>query len=118
MSLDKVMDVVGFIGGFFSSGEMVPQIVHMVRNRSARDFSWYMLGMFTLGQVLWIVHGGINKDPAVLTFASFNFLINVAFTIIKVSTAEELQHSSSGFIRLFQFRCLQPSLPLSFTQMT
>lgn len=74
-----------------------------------------MLGISSFGQCLWITHGAIQKDPAVLTFASFNLVVNAIFSIIKISTSEELQRSNHTWVKWFTVPALVPfpSLPLS-----
>ena len=102
------MGSLGFIAGLCTSGAVIPQIWHMVRVKSARDFSWAMLGIATIGQVFWIAHGSMLRDPAILTFASFNLLVNGCFSVIKVSTCEELQKKGSWWVKCFTVRSLVP----------
>lgn len=102
------MDTIGFVGGICTSGAAFPQIWHLCKTKSAKDFSWHMLGISSFGQCLWITHGAIQKDPAVLTFASFNLLVNAIFSIIKVSTSEELQMASPWWVKCVTIPALVP----------
>lgn len=102
------MDTVGFIGGLCTSGAALPQIWHLVKTKSAKDFSWHMLGISSFGQCLWITHGALQKDPAVLTFASFNLVMNAIFSVIKISTNPELQMASPWWVKYLTVPALVP----------
>lgn len=109
------MDSLGFIAGVCTSSAVIPQLWHMVRIKSARDFSWHMLGLSSVGQIFWIAHGGIHHDPAVLTFASIALAVNTTFAVIKVSTSEELQCSGQSWVKWLTVPSLTPPprMPLS-----
>lgn len=101
------MGSIGFVAGLCTSGAMLPQLVHMIRSRSARDISWVMLLMSSIGQGFWIAHGVVGRDAAVITFATFNLLVNAATTVIKASTTPE--QDATSLARLIRIRCLSSS---------
>ncbi len=52
-----VQDVVGLAAGTLTTISFVPQVVRIVRTRSAHDISWWMFGIFSVGVALWLGYG-------------------------------------------------------------
>lgn len=102
------MDTLGFIGGICTSSAAFPQLWHMIRTKSAKDFSWYMLGISSLGQCFWVTHGALQRDPAVIAVATFSLLVNASFSIIKISTNPELQMASPWWVKYLTVPALIP----------
>jgi MtN3 and saliva related transmembrane protein len=50
-------DVLGYLAGVLTTVAFVPQVVHIVRTRSAQDISWGMFSMFSVGVALWLWYG-------------------------------------------------------------
>lgn len=108
----------GFIGGLCTSSAMVPQLYHMISTKSAKDFSWGMLMLSSVGQSFWIAHAIQIMDPAVILFASISLCVNGTFAVIKISTSEELQESGKWWVKWCTIGCLvrekdKEMLPLS-----
>lgn len=59
MNAVEVMDadVLGYLAGALTTIAFVPQVVHIVRTRSAHDISWGMFSMFSVGVALWLWYG-------------------------------------------------------------
>ena len=49
--------LLGFVAGAFTTFSSIPQIVKVVRTRSADDLSPATLCMYNFGVILWIVYG-------------------------------------------------------------
>jgi MtN3 and saliva related transmembrane protein len=76
----------GFMAGICTSGCMIPQLIKIIKTKSADDISWTMLGMNFVGNSLWIAHGGVNTDYMLITFASLSFLISIGLIGVKTIT--------------------------------
>ena len=50
-------DVLGYLAGALTTIAFVPQVVRIVRTRSAGDISWGMFAMLSLGVALWLWYG-------------------------------------------------------------
>ncbi len=56
--LDSISrDMLGFLAGALTTIAFVPQVVRIVRTRSARDISWGMFSIFSAGVALWLWYG-------------------------------------------------------------
>ena len=50
-------DVLGYLAGALTTVAFVPQVVRIVRTRSARDISWGMFAILSIGVALWLWYG-------------------------------------------------------------
>lgn len=50
-------EAVGMAAAVLTTLAYVPQVVRIVRTRSAHDISWWMFGIMTVGATLWLVYG-------------------------------------------------------------
>lgn len=57
---------VGMTAGILTAGSWVPQVVKTWKSRSAGDFSWGYLALFTSGVVMWLSYGALMSDIAVM----------------------------------------------------
>ena len=53
----STVDGIGFAAATLSTVAFVPQVLRIVRTRSAHDISWWMFGIMTVGASLWLVWG-------------------------------------------------------------
>jgi MtN3 and saliva related transmembrane protein len=65
----SAQDVLGIAAGSLTTIAFVPQIVRIVRTRSAHDISWWMFGIFCTGIALWLWYG-IRLDALPLILAN------------------------------------------------
>ncbi len=76
----SAQDVLGLVAGSLTTLAFVPQIVRIVRTRSAHDISWWMFGIFCTGVALWLWYG-IRLDALPLILANVVTLA-LALTIL------------------------------------
>jgi MtN3 and saliva related transmembrane protein len=61
------IEIMGIIAGGLTTTSLVPQVVKTYKSRSAADLSLKMFSLFSLGVLLWLIYGFINKDlPLIL----------------------------------------------------
>ena len=51
------LDVIGYLAGALTTIAFVPQVLHILRKRSAQDISWGLFSLFGLGVALWLWYG-------------------------------------------------------------
>ena len=51
------LDVIGYLAGALTTIAFVPQVMHILRKRSAHDISWGMFSLFGIGVALWLWYG-------------------------------------------------------------
>lgn len=63
-------DIIGYIGGVFSSVSFLPQVIKIWKTKSAKDLSMATLLLLTMNVSLWLVYGiTISSTPLWLTNA-------------------------------------------------
>jgi MtN3 and saliva related transmembrane protein len=50
-------DPLGLLAGALTTLAFVPQVVRIVRTRSAYDISWWLFGILATGSALWLWYG-------------------------------------------------------------
>ena len=50
-------DALGYAAGTLTTVAFVPQLLRIVRTRSAHDISWWMFGILIAGTLLWLWYG-------------------------------------------------------------
>jgi MtN3 and saliva related transmembrane protein len=51
------LDAIGYLAGALTTIAFVPQVLHILRKRSAHDISWGMFSLFGIGVALWLWYG-------------------------------------------------------------
>lgn len=77
--------IFGFLGGAIGICTQIPQLLKSWRTKKVRDLSIKTYYLLVLNNSLWLVHGIINKDPALyITNALAAFVpIGVLLAIFK-----------------------------------
>jgi MtN3 and saliva related transmembrane protein len=83
------IEIIGLAAGFFTSVSGIPQLVHVVRRRSANDLSLTTLIMFWFGSLLWVIYGLLDKSLSVSIWNAVGFVIYCALIGFKVYGAKK-----------------------------
>lgn len=77
------VDAVGFAAATMTTVAFVPQVLRIVRTRSAHDISWWMFGIFSLGVALWLAYG-LMLDALPVVFANaITLALAVSILVLK-----------------------------------
>ena len=77
-------ETIGLIAGTLTTASFVPQVWKIWTTRSARDLSWGMAAVFTLGTFLWLMYG-IKVDSASIMVANgITLLLSLAICAMKL----------------------------------
>ena len=75
----------GIVAACLTTGAWLPQIVKTWRTRSAHDFSWGYLAMFSTGVALWAVYGFLRDDIAVLGANVVTIVLVIGVIVVKLT---------------------------------
>ena len=81
MSVVSTQDALGFAAGTLTTIAFVPQLLRIIKSRSAHDISWWMFGIFSFGVVLWLWYG-IRAEALPLIIANVVTLVLAAAILI------------------------------------
>lgn len=61
-------EVLGLVAGALTTIAFVPQVLRILRTRSAHDISWLLFGILAVGSALWLWYGmRVGSFPLVVT---------------------------------------------------
>lgn len=60
------MQYIGMVAAILTSASFIPQAIQVIKTKDTSGISLIMYSMFVIGVVLWIVHGLIIQDAAIL----------------------------------------------------
>jgi MtN3 and saliva related transmembrane protein len=81
-------DVLGYVAGALTTLAFLPQVLRIVRTRSAQDVAWGMIAMFCAGVALWLWYG-IRLDSWPLIVAN-----SVTLVLVLTMLALKLRYRS------------------------
>ena len=71
-----IIQGIGYVAGTLVTVANIPQVIKIYRMKEARDLSFYWLGLFTVGFVLWEIYGfGVSSFPLIITTAGTLLLV-------------------------------------------
>jgi MtN3 and saliva related transmembrane protein len=84
--------MIGYIAGALTTVAFAPQLLRALTTKSTKDVSLMMLLCSTSGMLLWMLHGILLNDPALIVANSISFVL--AFLLLGL----KLKNDCSGFI--------------------
>lgn len=80
----SVIDNVGYVAAFCTTASFVPQLVRVLRLRSARDISLPMFLMFSFGVFLWVLYGFWAHSFPVFVANGLTLILSLSILILKL----------------------------------
>jgi MtN3 and saliva related transmembrane protein len=76
--------MLGFIAGTLTTAALAPQLVHSLRTGSTKDVSLAMLVCISVGMSLWLAHGLMIGDPALVIANAGSLVLALPMIILKL----------------------------------
>jgi MtN3 and saliva related transmembrane protein len=76
-------DALGFAAGTLTTIAFVPQLLRILKTRSAHDISWWMFGILIAGVALWLWYGIRVDAPPVIVANAVTLALAVAIVLLK-----------------------------------
>jgi MtN3 and saliva related transmembrane protein len=83
MPLDAA-EALGLVAGLVSTLASAPQLVKIIRTRSAQDVSLTMFVMALAGTVMWSVYGWLKGAPSIVLWNVVGFCLFAAIIALKL----------------------------------
>jgi MtN3 and saliva related transmembrane protein len=80
----RMVDDIGFIAAFCTTTAFIPQLVRVLRLRSARDISMGTFLLFSVGVFLWLLYGIYSGSRPVIASNSATLALSVSILILKI----------------------------------
>ena len=79
-----VIEKVGYVAAFCTTTSFVPQLVRVLRLRSARDISLPMFLMFSFGVFLWVLYGFWVHSLPVFVANGLTLILSLSILVLKL----------------------------------
>ncbi|PIZ88704.1 MAG: hypothetical protein COX90_03205 [Candidatus Nealsonbacteria bacterium CG_4_10_14_0_2_um_filter_38_17] len=73
-----IVDLIGYLGGFFIMVSFIPQVTQSFKTKSVEDLSSLMIISTAVGTIFWIVYGFLIKSFPII-------IMNIIFEIFVFS---------------------------------
>lgn len=77
-------DLLGYIAATMTTVSFVPQLLRVIKLRSARDVSLGMFLIFTTGTAFWLLYGLLAHSFPVAFANAVTFLLSLAILVLKL----------------------------------
>ena len=74
----------GLLAGTLTTASFVPQVWRIWHTRSARDLSWGMVAVCTMGTFLWLLYGLMLGAMSIIIANAVTFLLSLAICVMKI----------------------------------
>lgn len=74
----------GFAAAFCTTAAFVPQLVRVLRLRSAREISLPTFLLFSIGVFLWLLYGFAIGSKPVIASNGFTLVLSVSILVLKL----------------------------------
>ena len=79
----------GLLAGALTTTSFFPQVVRIMRTKSAEDISTGMFVMFCTGVGLWLIYGVLHRDVALIAANSVTLILALTILVLKVKYTRE-----------------------------
>lgn len=91
------IDGIGYTAATMTTISFVPQLVRVIKLRSARDVSLGMFLIFTTGTAFWLLYGLMVRSFPVALANSVTFVLSLAILVLKLKfDRDAMRHTQPG----------------------
>ena len=77
-------DLIGYIAATCTTISFLPQLLRVIRLRSARDISYSMFALFSFGTLFWFIYG-LRTHSGPVTAANFvTLVLSISILVMKI----------------------------------
>jgi MtN3 and saliva related transmembrane protein len=85
MTVSKAaIDGIGYAAATMTTASFLPQLIRVIRLRTARDISLTMFLVFSAGTFAWLVYGVLSHSAPVWIANAVTFLLSMSILILKL----------------------------------
>jgi MtN3 and saliva related transmembrane protein len=75
---------IGFVAAFCTTTAFIPQLLRVLRLRSARDISLGTFLLFSIGVFLWLVYGICSGSKPVIASNAATLGLSISILVLKI----------------------------------
>ena len=85
----KLVTMIGFIAGMFSSAGFIPQVIKGFVTKKVDDVALWQPVLLTVGMVLWAAYGIMLNDAPIIAANAIAILCNIIVIVMKFAYAKK-----------------------------
>jgi MtN3 and saliva related transmembrane protein len=89
----SVIDMIGFVAATCTTISFLPQLIRVLKLRSARDISLGMFSIFSFGTALWLTYGILAHSVPVAVANAVTFILASWILILKIKYDAEYERT-------------------------
>jgi MtN3 and saliva related transmembrane protein len=78
------INFIGYIAATCTTVAFLPQLIRVVRLRSAREISLGMFCVFSAGTALWLTYGLLTHSKPVTAANAVTFVLSISILVLKL----------------------------------
>ena len=95
MNLGKsTIDMIGYCAATLTTISFLPQLIRVVKLKSARDISLGMFLIFTLGTLLWLIYGTLAHSWPVAIANAVTLVLSASILFLKLKYDRAATHAA------------------------
>jgi MtN3 and saliva related transmembrane protein len=79
-----IVDLVGYGAATLTTVSLLPQLIRVIKLRTARDISLGMFLIFTTGCVLWLAYGLLSHSAPVVAANAITCVLSASILVLKI----------------------------------
>ncbi|WP_348267443.1 SemiSWEET transporter [Edaphobacter sp. DSM 109919] len=80
----NTIDLIGYVAATCTTLSFLPQLVRVLRLRSAREISLGMFLIFSIGTALWLTYGLLSHSRPVVAANAVTFVLSMSILVLKL----------------------------------
>ncbi len=80
----RIVEDIGFVAAFCTTAAFVPQLLRVMKLRSARDISLGTFLLFSVGVFLWLLYGIYTGSKPVIASNLVTLVLSISILILKI----------------------------------
>lgn len=92
MIAGSAINLVGYTAATLTTVSFVPQLLRVIKLRSARDVSLGMFLIFTTGTAFWLLYGLLSHSFPVALANAVTFILSLAILVLKLKFDRDATH--------------------------
>jgi MtN3 and saliva related transmembrane protein len=80
----QTVDNIGFVAAFCTTVAFVPQLIRVIKLRSARDISLGTFLLFSIGVFLWLLYGIYSGSKPVIASNGATLILSLSILYLKM----------------------------------
>jgi MtN3 and saliva related transmembrane protein len=80
----RLVELIGFVAAFCTTAAFVPQLLRVVKLKSAREISLGTFLLFSVGVFLWLLYGIYTGSKPVIASNLVTLVLSLSILVLKV----------------------------------